>query len=291
MGSMVARMRIMLCCLPVACSCGGSGLRISNSHDAGGGSGAIVATRPPEDSANVGSSGGSIGTGGGSGGGGGAGGQLAATASTAPAICVPGASVACLCFSGQQGAKTCTSAGTFGLCLCTASAPDAGNANGGDGAAASPQDAPAATGGSDAGPATGGAAASDAPVGTGGTGPDAAAAGSGGGATNSGGVTSSAGTTGGGAAGSAGTTGITVLHGVFAATGSMTEAREKHTATLLPSGKVLIAGGYGGFSVCASVELYDPAVGTFTAAGNMTMARWSHTATLLPSGKVLIAGG
>ena len=193
MGPMVARMRIILFCLPVACSCGGSGLRISNSHDAGGGSEAIVATRPPDASATVGSSGGSIGTGGGPGGGGSAGGQLAATASTAPAICIPGASVACLCFSGQQGAKTCTSAGTFGLCMCTAPAADAGNANGGDGAAASPQDAPAATGGSDAGPATGGAAASDA------LGPR-----SGGGATNSGGVTSSAGTTGAGAASSAG---------------------------------------------------------------------------------------
>jgi len=40
-------------------------------------------------------------------------------------------------------------------------------------------------------------------------------------------------------------------------------ARDNHTATLLPSGKVLVAGGEGknpDFYVIASAELYDPGI-------------------------------
>ena len=79
--------------------------------------------------------------------------------------------------------------------------------------------------------------------------------------------------------------------GGFVLTGSMTSARQWHTATLLNNGKVLVAGGLktGGF--LASAELYDPAAGTFTATGSMTIGRYNHTATLLNNGKVLIAGG
>jgi hypothetical protein len=74
----------------------------------------------------------------------------------------------------------------------------------------------------------------------------------------------------------------------------MTIARESHTATLLPNGQVLIAGGNTAFSfsgVTASAELFDPKTGLFTATGSMTLAREDHTATLLPNGRVLIAGG
>ena len=76
-------------------------------------------------------------------------------------------------------------------------------------------------------------------------------------------------------------------------THSMVTAREAHTATLLHSGKVLIAGGIGANAVSlATAELFDPANGTFTATtNNMSAARWSHTATLLADGRVLIAGG
>ena len=73
---------------------------------------------------------------------------------------------------------------------------------------------------------------------------------------------------------------------------SLATARYHHTATLLPSGKVLVAGGQGtGAVVLASAELYDPASNSWSAAGALATARENHTATLLPSGKVLVAGG
>jgi Kelch motif/Galactose oxidase, central domain len=72
----------------------------------------------------------------------------------------------------------------------------------------------------------------------------------------------------------------------------MTAQRAAHTATLLPDGKVLVAGGFtSGESSLASAEIFDPATNTFASAGNMNAARSGHTATLLPTGKVLIAGG
>lgn len=73
----------------------------------------------------------------------------------------------------------------------------------------------------------------------------------------------------------------------------MTTGHSGPTATLLASGKVLIAGGDIGDLDGASVsaELFDPASGTFTATGNLTMGREKHAATLLPDGTVLIAGG
>jgi hypothetical protein len=87
--------------------------------------------------------------------------------------------------------------------------------------------------------------------------------------------------------------------GSFAATGSMAEARGGHTATLLPSGKILIAGGgtLGGYYVpfggngSATAEIYDPGTAAFTSTGSMSTARMGQTATLLFNGKVLIAGG
>jgi hypothetical protein len=79
--------------------------------------------------------------------------------------------------------------------------------------------------------------------------------------------------------------------GAWSVTGSLATARSGHTATLLPNGKVLVAGGVGPSGILASAELYDPASGTWSATGSLATARRLHTATLLPNGKVLVAGG
>ena len=67
------------------------------------------------------------------------------------------------------------------------------------------------------------------------------------------------------------------------------------TATLLPNGQVLIAGGEDRFDgdggPLANAELYDPQTKSFTAVGPMTTQRVNHTATLLQNGQVFIAGG
>jgi hypothetical protein len=75
--------------------------------------------------------------------------------------------------------------------------------------------------------------------------------------------------------------------GWFQASGLLTDARYLHTATLLPNGGVLVAGG----DLLSSAEVYDPVTGQFASAGNMSSIRDRHTANLLPSGEVLIVGG
>lgn len=79
----------------------------------------------------------------------------------------------------------------------------------------------------------------------------------------------------------------------YSATGNLVDIlRMMHSASLLSTGKVLIAGGYGnGEGSLSSTELYDPATGKFTAGPAMLVVRYNHTATTLPSGKVLILGG
>ena len=60
---------------------------------------------------------------------------------------------------------------------------------------------------------------------------------------------------------------------MWTATGSMATGRDYHTATLLPNGQVLVAGGSSTIGILASAELYDPATGMWTATGSMATAR------------------
>lgn len=83
----------------------------------------------------------------------------------------------------------------------------------------------------------------------------------------------------------------TNIPGNFFLSSNMNTARYYHTATLLSSGKVLIAGGRNSTLVFSKAELYDPTTGIFTELPNMINQRFAHTATVLPNGKVLIAGG
>lgn len=84
---------------------------------------------------------------------------------------------------------------------------------------------------------------------------------------------------------------LDTTNGLIISTGEMKTARAAHTATLLKSGKVLIAGGFAGSTYLSSAEIYDPVFKTFASAGQMSFARSSHTATMLPNGQVLITGG
>ncbi len=87
----------------------------------------------------------------------------------------------------------------------------------------------------------------------------------------------------------------TVATGHLSPALEMSTGRAAHTATLLPDGSVLIAGGFrqvGTSEVAiASAEIYDPRTNRFTPTGDMNVARIGHAATLLPNGQVLIVGG
>jgi hypothetical protein len=80
--------------------------------------------------------------------------------------------------------------------------------------------------------------------------------------------------------------------GSFIFTQDMGISRADYAATILPNGKVLLAGGSSeGPVTLQSTQLYDPVAGTFSATGSLNTPRNYHTATLLRNGKVLIAGG
>jgi hypothetical protein len=71
----------------------------------------------------------------------------------------------------------------------------------------------------------------------------------------------------------------------------MREARQGHTATLLPCGLVLVAGGHPAGGAPESAKLYDPATDSWLATGSMATPRYQHLAVLLKDGRVLVVGG
>ena len=81
--------------------------------------------------------------------------------------------------------------------------------------------------------------------------------------------------------------------------GKMSNARTGHTASLLPDGVVLIAGGGSvvgeedgkELKHLKSTETYDYRANAWIKSQSMNIKRWEHTATVLPSGDVLVAGG
>ena len=98
--------------------------------------------------------------------------------------------------------------------------------------------------------------------------------------------------------------------GTWSPTSDLNTARSLHTATLLPNGSVLVAGGFGPpnqspagcattpSSTCSifdtptnAAELFDPATGHWSNTGSLNAVHAMHTASLLPDGTVLVAGG
>src|SRR5262249_8245722 len=86
----------------------------------------------------------------------------------------------------------------------------------------------------------------------------------------------------------------------WAVVDSMFLRRADHTATLLPDGRVFVAGNAPEPGVALAAELFDPVSKTWTPApanyeahspAAPSGSRVYHTATLLADGRVLIAGG
>jgi N-acetylneuraminic acid mutarotase len=79
--------------------------------------------------------------------------------------------------------------------------------------------------------------------------------------------------------------------GQWSSIGVLAAGRDSETATLLPSGRVLLTGGNGVSEALASAEMYEPSTASWTPTGSLNFARGGHRATLLTNGKVLIVGG
>jgi Kelch motif len=79
----------------------------------------------------------------------------------------------------------------------------------------------------------------------------------------------------------------------FTEAASLGSPRAGQTATLLPDGRVLVAGGYTslGTQALSSTEIYDPANDTWTPGAPMSLARAQAAAVLLKNGTVLVVGG
>jgi len=82
----------------------------------------------------------------------------------------------------------------------------------------------------------------------------------------------------------------------FSALGTNAITRRNHSATLLPDGRILVAGGWlptanGSLLATSSVEIFDPTTGTSEYIGEMASRRAEHRVAALPNGQLIINGG
>ena len=74
--------------------------------------------------------------------------------------------------------------------------------------------------------------------------------------------------------------------------GAMFHSRVYHSATLLPDGRVLVAGGMNeAFTPLRTTEMFDPETNRWTEAEEMKESRTEHSAALLEDGRVIVTGG
>jgi hypothetical protein len=84
------------------------------------------------------------------------------------------------------------------------------------------------------------------------------------------------------------------VSGQWSPAGNLKSVRYDHTASLLPDGRVLVAGGRqsgGGAGAVGTSEIWDPRTLTWREVGLLNIPRFGHRAVVLPGGRVLIAGG
>ena len=79
--------------------------------------------------------------------------------------------------------------------------------------------------------------------------------------------------------------------GLFSLAGGLRAPRVGHAAARLPSGQVLVVGGWRSGVVTATSEIFEPRRNSFTLGPRLSVPRGGFTLTPLADGRVLVAGG